>query len=88
MDLTRHAEVRMQQRGIPPLVVDLLLRFGRTEHRGGAEIRFFDKKGRKQVESYTGCLMRGEQWLNTYLVIGEEGQAITVAHRYQRIKKK
>lgn len=55
MNMTEHAGKRSQQRGVPPLVVDLLLRFGAREKTGqGAEICFFDRRARKQVESYAG----------------------------------
>jgi hypothetical protein len=41
----------MQQRGIPPLVVDWLLRFGhmRHDHRG-AIVYYFDKHSRRDLE--------------------------------------
>ncbi len=36
LNLTHHAQTRLQQRGIPPVVVERLLDFGREEydHRG------------------------------------------------------
>ena len=34
MNMTRHAKIRAQQRGIPPIVVDLLIEYG-TEARAG-----------------------------------------------------
>jgi len=38
MRLTKHARKRMQQRGIPGLVVDWLLAYGEIDHQQGAEI--------------------------------------------------
>lgn len=58
MKWTEHAAVQIQQRGIPPLVVDLLLQFGRREHdHRGAEIVYFDRNSRSRIEKYTGGLI-------------------------------
>jgi len=52
MKATNHATVRCQQRGVSPFVLDLLLRFGRRQHdHAGAEVIFFDRRAKKQVES-------------------------------------
>jgi hypothetical protein len=40
---TMHAETRIQQRGIPPMVIDLLMQFGSASRCGGAERLMFDK---------------------------------------------
>ena len=83
-----HAAVRCQQRGISPFVVDLLLRFGRREHdHKGAEIVFFDRRAKKQVESYTGGSIGklGEQ-MDSYAVVSD-GCVITVGVRYKKINR-
>ena len=50
MSFTRHALIRMQQRGIRADVVVDLLDFGRTTHdHRGAEIVFFDKAARQRL---------------------------------------
>ena len=41
--MTLHAQKRLQQRGIPHFVVDLLDAFGATERCGGAERLYFDR---------------------------------------------
>ena len=47
--LTTHARVRMQQRGIPPAALDVLLEYGKEahDHRGCRIVRF-DKRSRKR----------------------------------------
>ncbi len=41
--VTRHAQVRMQQRGVPPLILEWLLKYGAIEHDGhGGHVRYFD----------------------------------------------
>ena len=46
---TKHAAVRQQQRGIPMLMVDLLLDFGSSEPSGnGTSLLFFDKPAKRR----------------------------------------
>src|SRR5689334_5239309 len=55
---TRHASSRLQQRGIPPWFVALLLRHGKTSHDGhGALLKSIDKDARKRIH---GALERTE----------------------------
>ena len=56
--LTRHASVRCQQRGIPPLILDWLFLYGKqSKARGGGEIYFFDKRARRRIEKACGRLV-------------------------------
>lgn len=87
--MTKHAQIRSQQRGIPPVMVDLLLQFGVTESAGdGANKMFFDKSARRKVESYFGPLAPLiNQHLDLYAVVGADDQVITVGHRLERIRR-
>lgn len=89
MDTTRHAASRIQQRGIPKLVVDMLLEFGCSEPAGGGASKFFfDKLARRKVKAYAGSLSRVlEDHLDVYAVVGPDTQVITVGHRYERIRR-
>jgi hypothetical protein len=50
MHLTHHSQIRMQQRGIPILVVDWLLDYGVRERANhGAEMCFFDRGAKKRL---------------------------------------
>lgn len=86
MKPTAHATVRCQQRGIPPLVVDLLLKFGHREHdHRGAEIVYFDRRSKKRIESYAGGLIsKLSEHLDSYAVVAD-GEVITVGTRFKRI---
>lgn len=86
MKRTSHATARAQQRGIPPIVVDLLLRFGQIEHdHAGAEILYFDRRSKRRVESYVGALFgKLSEHLDSYAVVAN-GQIVTVGVRYNRI---
>ena len=90
MGLTRHSERRMQQRSIPPFVLDLLDRFGSSMRCGRAERLFFDKTARRRLKTHLGGargLRALEGWLDVYAVVGDNGQVVTVAHRQDRFRR-
>lgn len=88
LTLSKHASTRLQQRGIAPLVIDLLLRFGATEKAGdGTTKHYFDKPARRRLRSYAGPLAALlEAHLDYYAVVGADGTIVTAAHRITRIK--
>ncbi len=85
-----HALVRMQQRGIPPVVLECLLAYGRAEYdHNGGRIVFFDKTarrklGRARVERISVDI---EKHINAYAVVACDGTVTTVGHRYRRIPR-
>ena len=87
---TRHAQTRAQQRGIPPLVDELLDRYGREQHDGhGAVILYFDHTSVRTMERELGhrpvAKLLGE-WRSAYKVRSTaDGATITVGHRTQRV---
>jgi hypothetical protein len=88
--LTHHAQTRLQQRGIPAIVLDLLVRFG-SEVRSHRAVRLiFDKAALKRLKRHLGGA-RGlrviEPWLNVYAVVSDDGSVITVAHQCQRFRR-
>lgn len=89
MSVSQHAKIRSQQRGIAPLVLDLLLKFGTTEPAGdGASKIFFDKRARRRVKSYAGPLAGViDEHLDVYAVVGADNTVITAAHRIGRISR-
>jgi Domain of unknown function (DUF4258) len=82
--LTTHARVRMQQRGISPAVLDVLLAYGREayDHRG-CRIVQFDKRSRRRAARELGgeLFRRIERHLGAYAVIGPDDAVVTVGHR-------
>ena len=81
--LTTHARVRMQQRGIPPAALDVLLDWGREahDHRGCRIVRF-DKRTRRRVARVLGDgYRRIERWLDAYAVVGPDDAVVTVGWR-------
>lgn len=86
MVLSRHARIRMQQRGIPRRVVDWLAAYGAVDYQGGSELYYFDRRARRALERDVGrrMLQRHAKALNAYMVY-IDGQIATVGHRYQRV---
>ena len=86
---TRHLEKRMQQRSIPPLIVQWLEEFGEEvhDHHGGI-ILHFTRRAKRQLQRAVGRepVRRMNEWMSTYLVISTDGTRITAGIRYQRIR--
>lgn len=86
-----HADVRSQQRGIPPFIFELLEDFGSEEHIGeGCSLRYFNKRSIRKMESAIGraVVQRLAPWHDCYKVVGPDGCAITIGHRYKHIRRR
>ena len=88
---TKHAQVRMQQRAIPPFVEQLLDDFGVKQFTGhGRIITYHSKESRRRMEREMGRdpVKRIEPYLDYYKVeSSSDGTLITIAPRYQRLKR-
>lgn len=88
--LTKHAIKRLQQRGIPANIVDLLLNFGKIDsgHKG-ADVYFFDKAGKQCAKHnlHQAGVKQVDHHLNSYLVVSGDGSVITAGHRTKRINR-
>jgi hypothetical protein len=88
--ISHHAQARMQQRGVKPGVLDLLYAYGaiQYDHRG-AEVRYFDKAGRRRLQKEVGAAVYRamEAKLNVYAVVARDGCLVTVGHRSHRINR-
>lgn len=86
MEMTMHAQSRSQQRGVPPIIVDLLIQFGKRISSGdGTEICYFDRRARKHVHGYVGGLIsRLNEQLDSYAVV-TSGKVVTVGIRYKKL---
>ena len=90
LDLTQHAEVRMQQRGIARSTLESLLDYGSQAHdHHGATILYFDKKARSRLLKDSGRVAYrvAEKQLNTYAVVSNDGAVVTVGRRSRRIPR-
>lgn len=85
--LTTHARVRMQQRGIPPAALDVLLEYGREAHdHRGCRIVLFDKRSRIRAARALGDAYRCvERHLDANAVLAADDAVVTVGHRCARM---
>ena len=86
---SKHAQQRLQQRGIDDEVVTTLITYGRRHHHKGGITCYMDKRTRARLES----LVDGETYrrvadrLDRYVVLSPDGtQILTVAQRRKRLK--
>lgn len=86
---TRHAVLRMQQRAIPQLLVDLLMQFGARYPAGDGTTKvFLDKSARRKLGAYAGALSALlDRHLDIYLVVADDERVVTVCHRYERVRR-
>lgn len=88
---TAHATARAQQRGIPPLIEQLLDQYGDEEYDGhGVVTLYLSKKSIRKMEHDLGRrpVSRLSSWFDAYKVQDGEGRTITVGHRTRHIKRK
>ncbi len=86
MKLTRHAKIRMQQRGIPRCVVDWLAAYGEIDHQPGSELYYFTRRTRQAMQRDMGKrALRGYSKCMDAYMIHVDGMIATVGHRYQRV---
>ena len=85
---TAHAQTRLQQRAIPQEAVETLLAYGEHRRHRGADIYYLDRTARSRVRGALGRAgyNRLSRSLDSYLVMSDDGQLITAAHRLQRLK--
>jgi hypothetical protein len=90
MNPSRHYGERMQQRAIPSLVAGLLLDHGSRMRHKGADILFVDRAARREIRRAVGGdrnMRTIEPWLDTYLVVGDDGTLVTAARRTRRLRR-
>lgn len=87
LQLSRHASIRVQQRGIPRWFLNVLVTHGKTKHDGhGAMLKTVDKSTRRRLqllltrEEYA----QAERFFDIYAVVAADDSIITVAHRTRR----
>ena len=89
-ELTRHAKTRQQQRNIPPLITEWLIRYGDNTYLGrGTKALFFTKKKVRQLEKAVGKepVRRLAEFLSCYLIVDVEHQKIiTMAKRFDKTR--
>lgn len=89
---SRHAQIRAQQRGIPPLIDQLLDLYGHEEYDGhGGVVLYLDKASIRRMERDMGRepVRKLAEWRNAYKVRSSvDGCTITTGCRSARIWRK
>ncbi len=83
--LTRHAQKRSQQRGLPADAIPMVLAYGERTYDGKGGIRcLMTDRSIAQLVRALGHTQRIDALAGTYVVVNAENpsQVITVAHRY------
>lgn len=88
---TKHSIEQSQRRGIVPIAVEALDRYGQEQYDGnGAIIVYMNKASRRAMERDWGHRAVGKLWelLNdVYKVMTTDGKIITVGHRYKKVQR-
>lgn len=90
INMSQHAAVRKQQRGIPSEVLECLIEFGNVCHDHlGAEILHFDKRSKQRCLSALSkeSLRKLDGHFDVYAVRGLNGTLLTVGHRSRRLPR-
>ncbi len=90
MNMTKHAQTRLQQRAIPPLIIEWLCKYGcRLQGMNGTTVCFFDRESRRSLASEAGHVVvrRLSDMMDAYLVMSGNS-IVTVGHRYKPLKHK
>lgn len=84
-----HFGKRSQQRSIPPFITTVMKENGTSIRRGGADVFFLDKEARRRVRRELGARIYDaiEDFLDVYVVCGDDGRVITAGWRLERIKR-
>lgn len=90
MNLTHHALSRMQQRAIPPILLDLLERYGREHATVNGTVLAFDERGREKARrALDDAVSRFDKLDDVYLVeASDSGAVVTVGHRSRRLHRR
>lgn len=88
INLSNHAAIRSQQRGIPMQAIEALLEYGKPRRSKGALSYSMDKRSRYQALAELGKAEYRviEKWLNCYAIVSPEGILLTVAFRTRRYR--
>ena len=80
--LTKHAADRMQQRSVPPIVIEWLDEFGDEQFDGhGGIVNYFSRRSRRRLERQFGrrFVRENSKYLDRYMVrSAADGALITI----------
>jgi hypothetical protein len=82
-NISNHAQQRLKQRGIPELMLNLLVQYGRDEYqKGGTTVWRLSRKAAKRLrQDLKEVLGRLDALADTYFVEATDGTVITAGHQ-------
>lgn len=84
MDISKHATVRCQQRGIPKDLVGLILEFGIQHNKPGGAIEYnVRKKDKNRIINHLKRLINDLDKAHNKALLVKDNQVITVYYRRQ-----
>ena len=89
---TKHAQKRLQQRGITDLTVRLICKYGKRSYKNGGESYCINKNSRLRLEKDLKKRLSSREYrkvikhLDCYVIISG-GEILTVAHRNKRLRR-
>ncbi len=88
MKFSEHAQQRINQRGISPFVVDLIMEFGDVEYHQGKEIFRISRKAERRLDAYLGA-MAGDvkRSLKDIYIVAADDRVVTVARQTRHMKR-
>ena len=89
MNMSKHAQIRQQQRAIPPLIIEWLCKYGcQKQGMNGTIICFFDRESRRSLTAEVGELVvrRLSDLMDAFLVIAGDC-IVTIGHRYKPLRR-
>ena len=91
MELSVHARIRGQQRGIPPspFLLELIERFGAERPApDGATSLFLDRPAKRRLRQFLGgrVYAKLEPMIDDAFVVEKDAFAVTVGHRVRRFR--
>lgn len=86
---TRHGALRKQQRGVPAPAIEFLQDWGIARHCGGGREKYYfnSRTWERFSRANPQDAKRFAKMRNMYVVIGDDGSLVTVAHRTKAVRK-
>ncbi|MFQ2221453.1 DUF4258 domain-containing protein [Aeromonas enteropelogenes] len=81
-----HASCRMQQGGISPELVEILLNIGRSAYHQGRERVYLDRKGLAMLQVEWGLTVAFCQRLRRHSLVPQGGEIVSVGHQTTHFK--
>jgi len=85
MNTSTHADIRMQQRGINHLSVELLMSYGKRAYQNGSQIITLDKKAKKKLFKEIKDIAANLEKLEKLYLIEADGVIVTTGIQQQRL---